>query len=172
VANIKEGSPVCEYAGGPDADGDEYFLGVVNGIEECVATIMALFPDAAERESMAMTYSYDCDLEEDKDEFGECYDSCYVELGVDRAGWEEDAADYADYATEDIEGNEWHSCYFNATYDEAAAIEEAEAACGYVPPEPEPEPEPEPAPDKTSGALAVTASIGMTVANALISALW
>ena len=69
--------------------------------------------------------------------------------------------DYASYSIEDIEGNEWHSCYFNVTYDEAAAIEEAEAGCGYV----------EPAPGKTSGALAVTASIGM-VANALMSALW
>ena len=110
-----------------------------------------------------MKWDYDCDLEGNEDEFGECYDDCYVDLGVDRYDWEADRANYADYTTEDIEGSEWHSCYFNASYDEAAAIEEAEAACGYV--------EAEPAPEKTSGALAVTASIGM-VANALISALW
>ena len=53
-------------------------------------------------------------------------------------------------------------CHFNATYDATAAIAEAEAACG--------------ARDdvddvaKTSGALVVTASIGMIV-NALV-AIW
>lgn len=84
LANIKEGSPVCEYAGGPDVSGDEYGLGQVQGIEECVATIMAMFPDAADRENMAMTYRSSCDLEEDMDDFGECYASCSVELGVEK----------------------------------------------------------------------------------------
>ena len=84
LGNIKEGSPVCEYAGGPDVSGDEYGLGQVQGIEECVATIMAMFPDAADRENMAMTYGSSCDLEEDMDDFGECYASCSVELGVEK----------------------------------------------------------------------------------------
>ena len=161
LANIKEGSPVCEYAGGPYHDDYQYELGEHASIEDCVHTIMAMFPNAADRTNMAMVWDYDCDLEEDRDEFGDCYDSCYLVLDLDKADWEDSVEEYADYTTEDIEGNEWHMCYFNATYDDAAAIEEAEHACGYVPAPP----------DKASGALVVTASIGM-VASALISAFW
>jgi hypothetical protein len=166
TANITDGivpggSTLCEYAPGVDASGDEYWLGEETSLEECAQTILAMFPDPADRENMAMTWDYDCDLEE-----GECWDDCYVELGVDREEWDAEAAEYADYTEEDILGNEWHSCYFNATYDEAAAIAEAEAACGYGSQTSDDE-----EPDKTSGGLAVTASIGMII-NAMAVSMW
>ena len=164
AANIKE-SPVCEWADGPNSE-NKVWLSYENSAEECLHTIMAMFPDPADRANMVMTWDYDCDLEEDWDQDevrqGECWDDCYVTGNVDKDAWDALAAPYEDYTEEQILGEEWHSCYFNASYDATAAIAEAEAACSARDDVDDVE--------KTSGALVATASIGMIV-NALV-AIW
>ena len=104
---------------------------------------------------------YDCDHLEDLDSDGSCWDDCYLDFNVDKAAWDAKAAEYADYTEEEILGNEWHTCYFDTSCDATAAIAEAEAACGA-----------QQGDDiaKTSGAVVVTASIGM-IATALV-AIW
>jgi hypothetical protein len=83
------------------------------------ATAVALFPDAADRENIAIAWDYDCD--DDRQDGNECWDDCYVELDIDQVDWESQAAGY--FASEEVGyviGDEWHSCRFNATYDAAA----------------------------------------------------
>jgi len=163
---VPGGSTLCTYGPGVDADGDEYWLGDETSFEECVHLILAMFPDPADREEMAMTWEYDCDI---ADFFGEeCHDDCYVELGVNTEDWHSEAASYASYTAGEIYGNEWHGCLFNADYNETAAIAEAEAACGYGAGDEGEAPE---NPEKVSGAFAATAGIGVIV-NAMLTALW
>ena len=141
------GPTVCTYADKVDANGDEYWTSYEPSLEECVATIMALFPEAADRENMVITYWDDYDDSCD-DPDGLCFGDCYVELDVDRDGW-----------NAEVPGDYWESCFFDATYDDEAAISAAEAAC-----------QPEPEPTKTSSAPTVAASVVGMIVSALVTA--
>ena len=132
---------------------DEFWTSYEHSLEDCVATLKMMVPDAADRENAVASFYWDNDEhassgEGCNDEDGACWGECYMYTNIDKAEWDA----YYDTAESDPR---YDSCLFDATYDDEAAINAAEVAC-------------EPA--KTSSAPTIAASVVGVLVSALAAA--